>query len=1012
MLQKSPEHIILNKCKSFSINKMKNFNNLNNIRTDLLKEVKFLSLENIQSPKKPYLIEKKSQTNLLKKTIKVSLNRYHNYIRKINIKKNNDIKRPFSFNINKKNINNREEIGNKYISLSRNKNFDNSFNNSSQKKTIFSSNNSSKKLNLLNLGIYSPINKKSNINKFNSTNEVNNNINKKVVPSKLYEKLKSSKFFNKTKYINGNKNKKIKSNKRTLLSTYIMLLESSQDDLIYNAINEIVLQKLMHSKKKINESNEKKNLFPNNNNNEIYQIQKAKYFDLLPIILNHLKNKKTIDDVNEEYNKYLLNNMNDTTTINKPNKINKIKNPIVRYLFLENIINNLKHIVKFININSKEEIEQNVIKIIGEEYSKLENNIFLNNKDFSTYGFEYVPKHRLLESYHNLVDKGMQTSKINDKKSIFFINEKKLEENNNTYSNNDHISPKRRIFLRNSLSNKRRINYDIKLFEEKPKKKEDLKKELNEIFSEKKIFKNIKQNGKKNNEIDFIKDNGLKNLKNIQNNRTKRSVSVQVRKLKPRFIKINLNKLKINNEINKNNIKRLDSTDKMNNPPSFERNNSQQKDEEAKNEKDLKEDKKKSNKNIESYYSSLKNDLLANKMKKENKNIKNEENEENESQENSGEDNEEKETPVLSKENLENLAKKSKKFTRKYKKALKEKKKMEKIYKKTLENTEITIREIKKAEKQRKKPKKFVFIELFNEGRKKSFSSEKEKKKEKENEDNYSSISSSKILSQLEKMKNDEVGEENNYTNEENEDDSHLSSVSEISKELEEFNEVKNLIKLKTKKEAFDDEKRQNTYRRRGGVVIPSPLVFKNIIKLKELSDLNDKMKNLYDSIYKEKKRDEFKNRRKKRYKYNFIGVDINNIKDVEIRKKVHLARIKEDIKYKIGQGKYRFEEFEFFQKFEKAMNSIDLSRLKENKKRINEYVHTLEKYFQLFYYELLNKERHKKEEDRINKFLYALHEEVGTTIPYVKYVKGKKCRSLDYNKENNLSDINLPNNL
>ncbi len=53
-----------------------------------------------------------------------------------------------------------------------------------------------------------------------------------------------------------------------------------------------------------------------------------------------------------------------------------------------------------------------------------------------------------------------------------------------------------------------------------------------------------------------------------------------------------------------------------------------------------------------------------------------------------------------------------------------------------------------------------------------------------------------------------------------------------------------------------------------------------------------------------------------------------------------------------------------------------------------------------MFYYELLIKERQKKDEDRINKFLYELHEEVGVTVPYVKYVKGKKCRSTDYNKE------------
>ena len=1024
MFQNNPEHIILNKCKSFTINKKKNYKILNNIRTELLKDGKYISLDNIHSPKKENLIEKISQTNILKKTIKISLNKYHNYIKKLNAHKNNN-KRPFSYNINKNLNNNREEIVNNYNSPSRNKISFNSFNNSLKERKIFSSNNNSRqKLNILNIGIYSPINKdKSKTNIFNDSNSflingINNN--KKVIPLKLYTKLKSTKFSNKTKNINGNKN--IQNNKRSPLSTYNILLDSSQDKLIYKAINDIILNKLTNNKKKIHEQNK---LVSNKIKNDQNQIENVKYFDFLPIILNHLKHKTNIDDLKEEYNKYLTNNKNRLSIPNKQNKINKIRNPIVRYLFLENIINNLKHIVKFINIKKKEEIEQNVIKVIGEEYSKLENNNLLNSNDFSTYGYEYVPKYRLFENYKKLKDKGLQTSKVSEKKSLFFINEKKLEEENNTYSNNELISPKRRIFLKNSLSNKKIIDYNIKLIEEKHKKNEDLKNELNEILSEKKLIKNknknIEQKEEKQIKLEFFKENGLKNLKNIQKSRLQRSASVQVKSHKPKFIKINLNKLKINDEMKKENIKRLDSTDKMNNPPSLEIYKQQKvKNEEEKNESDPKKEKKdkKNINNIKNYYSSLKNDLLTNRINQENNNEENKEKNNEENKENKNEENaeneensdeekeEEKEKIEITKETLENLKNKTKKFTRRYKKALKEKKKMEKIYKKTLENHEIALREIRRAERQRKKTKKSVFNELMNQGRQKSLPSEKENENK---DDNYSSISDSKINSQLERIKNDNdsLDKDENINNNE---DSSISSVSEISKELEEFNEVKNVIT--TKKKLFEDERRINSYRRRGGIIIPSPLVFKSIIKIKELSDLNDKMKHIYDNIYKEKKREENKKRRKKRYKFNFIGIDKTNIRDIEIRKKVHLARIKEDIRYKISQGKYHFDEFDFFQKFEKAMNNINLSRFKGDEKRIKEYVHTLEKYFQLFYYELLNKEREKIDEDRINKFLYTMHEEVGTTIPYVKYIKGKKCRASDYNKEINLCEINSSNNL
>ena len=417
----------------------------------------------------------------------------------------------------------------------------------------------------------------------------------------------------------------------------------------------------------------------------------------------------------------------------------------------------------------------------------------------------------------------------------------------------------------------------------------------------------------------------------------------------------------------------------------------------------------------------LTNILLAKKTNGEKKVIKKIEKKIEEKKESSDDDIEEKEgnedddIQKLSKENIEKL-KKIGKFRRRYKKALKDKKKQEKIYKETLENNKIALREIKKAERQKKKKRTSVFKELMSQNNKKETSELGQKKTELKEPDNYSSVSSSKIISELERMKN-QIDKETNLgddiisDNEENEEKALLESVSEITNDLEEFYEVKQIVKPKTVKEAFEEERRKLSYRRRGGIMIPSPEYFKNVVKIKELSDLNDKMKKMYEHIVKEKKREEHKKKRKKHYIYSFIGVNLDNIKEVETRKKVHLNRIKEDIKYNISQGKYHLSDMENFLVFERAMNRINLSKIQGDPKRIREYVHTLEKYFQLFYYELLIKERQKKDEDRINKFLYELHEEVGVTVPYVKYVKGKKCRSTDYNKEINLSEFNSSNN-
>ena len=88
---------------------------------------------------------------------------------------------------------------------------------------------------------------------------------------------------------------------------------------------------------------------------------------------------------------------------------------------------------------------------------------------------------------------------------------------------------------------------------------------------------------------------------------------------------------------------------------------------------------------------------------------------------------------------------------------------------------------------------------------------------------------------------------------------------------------------------------------------------------------------------------------------------------------------------------------------------AINLAKYRNNPKKLIEYMHSLEKYFQLFYNELINREKQNNDEKRINKFLYNLKQEVGETIPFVTNYKGKFCRSIDLNKEGDLSILNSP---
>ena len=259
MFKKKFEFLNINENKSFSINYEKRNSSISNIK---------LKHKNFISPKTPKLIDSKSQTNIfsLRKKIKISFNKYHQYIKNTGaLKKNENNKTDqLSPNINNKTPNgnfinnNRNEIQNNYSFLTKYKSFYEKNNNNlnpQMNKTMQLNNNNYKmslrrqKLNRLNLVINNQSAKSSSFidNYHNNINDeesiftkIQNNNQKtcKNIAPFTIQNLKNSKFFYKTKYVTGLKNKNFKNTKNSFFSTYnISFQQEDKNEEIYKTIN-------------------------------------------------------------------------------------------------------------------------------------------------------------------------------------------------------------------------------------------------------------------------------------------------------------------------------------------------------------------------------------------------------------------------------------------------------------------------------------------------------------------------------------------------------------------------------------------------------------------------------------------------------------------------------------------------------------------------------------------------------------------------------------------------------
>ena len=981
-----------------------------------------------------YFYPRRSQ-GLPKEKINTKLYKVNDYIsmKNKNINSFNNIN-SINRTRNKKEINNsknnrsdiKQDIGKTYTHLYRNSSTGN-YNIS----TATSQNNK------FNLNLF---NNKSNIlyndstsnnqttNNYIMHNKNNNDIIKKLNNYNL-NLLKNSKYFSKTKYINGIKNK-IHNQKHInkSLSTKNISLENNYNASTRKTINDMAMEKLLiKHHRSIDEYKNIKNeddtltkrmeeigigtTDPAKANN----VNNAIFYDFIPIILQHMKQKETLEEINKEQeNNWLFDKIksvynNNSTEMTKGNitshKKNILENPIIKYLFLERTLYNLRHTVNFVNIENREEFEEKVLKVMEEEYNKLENNqnIYYIH-DFITYGFEFDPKmfFNLKQLNINLKNRLLLDSDKVHKESKkikgeepnfslthhkartrgFFTTNKsdfKLDENKNNNDSNDKSSFEIGSLL-NKIMSANKIATKIRKFEGLKKSEKNLP-----------IIKNLEEDKDKDKTIIVQKEDTEEKdvVGNIYLDTNNLAPNIGISRLAQELLDDetkdkNYNTIKDNEKFNpnRNHIDLTDVTHLVNDV--------QTKD---------KIKKRNGNKYFKMYSVKKKKPKKKKKVEKP-KSIEEEKKEEPKVDFDLIKSTVPVPKPIEIKKEQPKIEIKNKFDYERYKK---EKIKEIELDKKSKSKLFATLKrqDIKRASKKKNSMLNEIYYSSdINKNNEDGYEKGKifQKIKKIEEKKNEGEEEEEDIITQLKKLKKAEKEKEGVEESESSvyssDDDEEMDEI-DMSKDMENNGEV---IKKKWMENSPKFKNRIIDFnKRRFAISNESHQMFDEFIRNEKIEMLSDKMKKLYDKI--EKKRKSDSKRKKKKRPYSFTGTDLSSVEEIEKKKKIFLNRIKEDIKYKINEGKYHRIEMDNFKNFEEAMNKFKLKNASDIKK-VKLYINLVEKYLHFYQMELDKKEKEKMDEDRINRFLRNLNQEIYVTLPYVKDVKGRHCHSVDYFKE------------
>ena len=369
--------------------------------------------------------------------------------------------------------------------------------------------------------------RKKNLNEFNiilpNKKEIKTiNINSFSLPE---EKKENN---NKSLKLNYNlpplyRNKKLKKsistrNIKSSVSTINIILDDNYvSDEIKNKTSIEYIIDLINEKKKYLIENEEEDF-----NEEQFEKQRIilEYFDKLPeTILNIIHNQINYYNNNYFENDIITNNMNQI-----------FQTPKIKFKFFENIIDSITHKVNFIDFNTKDSYEKNVINIINNEFNKListgnksiEVNLSSNENNINQSNNLSINK--FIKKYDSLNSE----NKINsENKTYDNFHKKKLHNNNNkTYTsilynkNNEEKKKEIKIFKKNEKNEIiNLLNKEISpLIMEKLKKEEKQKfEEMNEtrkkIELEKKKYDKIKEE-----KLEIIKSRNYDKTKMIKSN--------------------------------------------------------------------------------------------------------------------------------------------------------------------------------------------------------------------------------------------------------------------------------------------------------------------------------------------------------------------------------------------------------------------------------------------------------------------------------------------------------------
>ena len=1023
-------------------------------------EIKYKKLHNLKTPLEKNQISKFfNKTSFIKKeknqTPHINLNQTNSIFK--NIKSNNiNILDKNKFNSSfgiKKNINKISSNffliklkESKYFSpINRNKNQElfhsPSFSNKpkTMREKILMGNNSSYK-NSQHFYDISFIKNISDINDNKNQNNIDNHLNKsnsqksfKIRQKFFYNRNNNQKIFFNKSFQNLNKNMKnsISNNKSTSMSS--IPIKELNPNISDSKGNEILQLKRMHGidlrinelLKKNNKDNELKEK-DNKIKRQKYLQQLAQFYDNLPSLMMKKKLDKDLIKPNKKvkYEDFGQNFYSPIKIIkkeeNQKDEFDKLiqSNPIIKYIFLQKILNSLVHRVNLFGKNNDNlVINSNTITKLNEEI-----------QDFITYGYEFIPedflKNKNIESPKDLIkdeefikiilktkssidntinnnEKEKELSQMKAEFDLYTdtgikINSKHLDKGSNAnlmnkfleMQNKKNKMPKKSRFLYKKI-NINKIENNNKILLNKSTNY-DYNNKSNDYSLEKSEEKNSKTNNNINNDNDLLSQlfnilyediNGLDDIiKKDKLDNEKRNIMKHKEKFWRRLLQKN-----DNNEIIyyiKKKKRRIRSGEKSNKKIKVILNDNYEFE-------PIENRKIKSGKR----YMESKIDIDSEK-----------------------DDNEDKAIIKLNKNKKDistynvyyknNIIKKEKKIIDKKRQNINLRKKTEKVTQ-ILENIPETNDIFDSKEENKKKENKISKNYYYNRKRKylKSLKrgdkngEEKEKSKDNKNENSIENKSD---------ISKDKKNDDSYYTN------LHLEDILNKKKE-------KNKIKIKKEEEKKDKEKNilksnafkqyllqyQNNIHAKNNEKIISNLLDSENENKKKLKNLKNEIKKEEIKEKREEEEDKKENRilsTRKESKIYFKDMRGKSLEDVEKKKIELLYRFKHDIKYKISKGGIGSNEMENFKEFQEKINKLK-DRYKEYD--INSYIKEMEKFFQSFKDELENNEKKKIEEDRINKYLRQFQEDYYFKQFYKNLQENILFKVVNFSQINHINTLN-----